>query len=318
MNMRANRTRIRRIAIAGTCLALSLRADGAAGQSDDDLAPLPVAEPEHSAAMTALSAAVESARAKQLLVQQQATGLAGERARARAALGGQVRALYRITHPGLSPAVGGMSAVLRHVGRVKRLRSLVTRQAQSLQALEQRAAALGVEATRATQDLEQAQLRLAALRAAPREELGQRDREASHYGLRIVDGSPITTFESQRGQLASPIAGDVHIVPGRVAESDGPGLHFQAPAGTPVRSVAAGRVAFADRYGGYGLLVILDHGASYYSAYGGLGAIEVQVGDDLDRQARIGAIGTDLSPPALFFEIRKGSRTLDPMGWLGY
>jgi len=63
--------------------------------------------------------------------------------------------------------------------------------------------------------------------------------------------------------------------------------------------------------------VILDHGDGYYTVYGGLGAVEVRVGDDLSRSARIGSIGTDFSPPALFFEVRKGTRTLEPRSWLG-
>jgi len=41
------------------------------------------------------------------------------------------------------------------------------------------------------------------------------------------------------------------------------------------------------------------------------------VGDDLSRDARIGGVGSDLTPNALFFEVRKGTRTLEPRAWLG-
>jgi septal ring factor EnvC (AmiA/AmiB activator) len=109
----------------------------------------------------------------------------------------------------------------------------------------------------------------------------------------------------------------VRIRVARRDESDGPGLELQAPAGTPVRAVAAGRVAFSDRYGSYGRIVILDHGDGYYTVYGGLGAVEVRVGDDLSRDARIGSVGSDFNPPSLFFEVRKGTRTLEPRSWLG-
>jgi septal ring factor EnvC (AmiA/AmiB activator) len=214
-----------------------------------------------------------------------------------------------------------MNAILRHVGRVKRLKRIVQREAHGLRSFERRAGELRAEAGRVVQELDQAQLRLAVLKAAPREVQAPSpasDREASHYGVRIVDGPAQSNLENERGRLASPVAGEVRIVPGRVAESDGPGLQFQAPVGTPVRAVAAGRVAFADRYGGYGQLVILDHGHGYYSAYGGLGSVDVRVGEDLLRHARIGNIGPDLTPPALFFEIRRGSRTLDPGSWFGY
>jgi septal ring factor EnvC (AmiA/AmiB activator) len=135
--------------------------------------------------------------------------------------------------------------------------------------------------------------------------------------MRVLDPSPTAGFEAERGKLGSPVTGDVRIAEGRRAESDGPGLEFQAPVGTPVRAVSAGRVAFSDRYGSYGRLVILDHGDGYYTVYGGLGAVEVRVGDDLSRQARIGSIGTDFSPSALFFEVRKGTRAMEPRSWLG-
>jgi murein DD-endopeptidase MepM/ murein hydrolase activator NlpD len=93
---------------------------------------------------------------------------------------------------------------------------------------------------------------------------------------------------------------------------------MQAPTGTPVRAAAAGRVAFSDRQGTYGRMVIVDHGNGYTTLYGGLGAVQVQVGDTLSQGARLGAIGNDFSPPALLFEVRRGSRSLPPRAWLGY
>jgi septal ring factor EnvC (AmiA/AmiB activator) len=259
---------------------------------------------------------IDAGRKQQQELERQAGELTVQRDLARRELSGQVRALYRITHPGMSPAMLGMGGILRHVGRVKRLRRIVERQALGLQGLETRAAGLRTETGNVTQSLEQAQLRLAALKAADEAEFAAGGDE--HYGLRILDEDPRDGFEAQRGRLSSPVSGDVRIVRGRLAESDGPGLEFQAPAGTAVHAVAPGRVAFADRYGGYGRLVVIDHGAGYYTAYGGLGTIEVRVGDQALRQARIGEIGNELSPSALLFEVRKGSRTLEPDSWLGY
>jgi septal ring factor EnvC (AmiA/AmiB activator) len=77
--------------------------------------------------------------------------------------------------------------------------------------------------------------------------------------------------------------------------------------------VAAGRVAFADSYGSYGRLVILDHGDRYYTAYGGFAAIDVQVGDEVSKSARLGT--ADAS--AVYFEVRKGTKTEDARAWLG-
>jgi septal ring factor EnvC (AmiA/AmiB activator) len=272
---------------------------------------------------------IEASSAKQERMEREVTELTAHRDRTRSGLRGQVRALYRITRSRFAPLSGGVEAVLRHVARVKRLRHVVEQQAQELGTLESRAQTLRARTGEVAHALQSARTRLSLLQstqgvsARPRAEIalaGENDNYAgnsSGYGLRLVDPAPVASFESERGNLASPVTGDVRIASGRRAESDGPGLEFQAPAGTPVRAVAAGRVAFSDRYGSYGRLVILDHGGGFYTVYGGLGAVEVRVGDDLSRQARVGSIGSDASPPALFFEVRKGTRTLEPRSWLG-
>lgn len=272
---------------------------------------------------------IEASTAKQDRFEHEVAELAGLREQTRHELRTQVRALYRVTRSGLAPLAGGMDAVLRHVARVKRLRRVVEKQALTLGSLESRQRSVSAERGRVSQALERTRARLATLQGSPKN--AARDlpsalpssgssyhaASAGEYGIRLVDPAPTVSFESERGNLASPVTGDVQISRGRRPESDGPGLEFQAPVGTPVRAVAGGRVAFSDRYGTYGRLVILDHGSGYYTVYGGLGSVEVRVGDDLSRQARIGSIGSDFNPSALFFEVRKGTRTLEPRSWLG-
>ena len=142
--------------------------------------------------------------------------------------------------------------------------------------------------------------------------------DAQPYGLRVVEGPPMHSFESLQGALASPVAGELRVADVRSPDGDGPALEFQAAPGTAVRAAAAGRVAFSDRRGGYGRLVILDHGDGFYTLYGGLGGVEVLVGDDLSEGARIGGIGADTTPSALTFEVRRGARALSPRTWLGF
>jgi septal ring factor EnvC (AmiA/AmiB activator) len=81
--------------------------------------------------------------------------------------------------------------------------------------------------------------------------------------------------------------------------------------------VFGGRVAFADRYGAYGRIVILDHGAHYYTVSGTLGGVDVRVGDEVSAGERIGSVGDDGHGPLLYFEIRHGSQTVAPQSWLG-
>jgi septal ring factor EnvC (AmiA/AmiB activator) len=280
--------------------------------------------------IAALLDAIEASTAKQERLEREAAELTAQRKATGRGLRDHVRALYRVTRSGLSPLAGGMDAVLRHVARVKRLERLIGRQAGRLSAIDGRSRALLAERATAGQALGQARERLAALQGgAPAQgtfdgvlsasSSGFREPadQGSFYGMRVTQPLPSASFESARGNLASPVTGDVQLVSAQRAESDGPGLEFRAPVGTAVRAVTAGRVAFSDRYGSYGRLVILDHGDGYYTVYGGLGAVEVRVGDDLSRSARIGSIGTDFTPSALFFEVRKGTRTLEPRSWLG-
>lgn len=276
---------------------------------------------------------VEVGSAKQERLDRELGDLSARHQTVTTSLKRQVRALYHLHRAG-APLAGGVDAVLRHVARVERLKRIVHRQSKELSGLSRKTGELRVETSRATQLLEQARTRLAELQNGQQAFAGntipsvnqviaanpstyRATEDNGFYGMRLVDPGPTTTFESQRGNLASPIRGDVRISVARRDESDGPGLELQAAAGTPVRAVAAGRVAFSDRYGSYGRIVILDHGDGYYTVYGGLGAVEVRVGDDLSRDARIGSVGSDFAPPSLFFEVRKGTRTLEPRAWLG-
>ncbi|MET0386642.1 MAG: M23 family metallopeptidase, partial [Polyangiales bacterium] len=110
--------------------------------------------------------------------------------------------------------------------------------------------------------------------------------------------------------------GEVRVADLPRSATEGPALSFEAPIGTPVYAAAAGRVAFSDVQG-EGRLVLLDHGNGYYTGYGGLGSVEVRVGDEVSTHARLGDIGRDGQPPALRFEVKQGTRVLQPRGWLG-
>jgi septal ring factor EnvC (AmiA/AmiB activator) len=124
-------------------------------------------------------------------------------------------------------------------------------------------------------------------------------------------------FQGSRGRLLFPVVGRAETRPARREGAGGPGLEIRVPLGTVVRAIFSGRVAFADRYGPYGRLVILDHGEHYYSVSGNLGVVDVKVGDDVSAGERIGTVGDDGQGAMLYFEIRHGTDTLAPGAWLG-
>lgn len=132
---------------------------------------------------------------------------------------------------------------------------------------------------------------------------------------------PAKPFASQRGKLPWPVRGRVlhgfgqSRAEGRMAWE---GLLIESTAGAEVRSVAAGRVAFADWLPHYGLLVIVEHGDGYLSLYGHNQALYKQLGEWVQRGERIAASGDSggQQRAALYFEVRKGKEPQDPRKWL--
>jgi septal ring factor EnvC (AmiA/AmiB activator) len=96
------------------------------------------------------------------------------------------------------------------------------------------------------------------------------------------------------------------------------GIEFEAELGDPVRAVAPGRVGYAGWFRGYGKLVILDHGADYFTVSGHLAEIAVSPGAAVAAGDPIGTVGDtgSLAGPRLYFEIRRGREPLDPDQWL--
>lgn len=92
------------------------------------------------------------------------------------------------------------------------------------------------------------------------------------------------------------------------------GVDLAAPKGTPIRVVSDGVVVFADRYAGYGNLVVVRHKQDYTTHYGHCDKINVRPGQKVKAGTIIGLVGsTGLSNgPHLHFEIRQGGKALDP------
>jgi murein DD-endopeptidase MepM/ murein hydrolase activator NlpD len=271
-------------------------------------------------------AATETARER---VDAETRALDARAAAARARLIREVRALYRLTRPGAAPVAAGFDGLRAHVARVKRLERLVTGQVAEIAGVASERQRLRAERERLDAELSDARSRVEDLRArddhaafapAYAAPIGASEVPGggSFYGLRIIDGPPVDPFAARKGNLASPVTGEVRVVDATSMDGHGAALRFQASAGTPVRAAAPGRVAFSDRREGYGRLVMVDHGDGFSTVYAGLGGVEVLVGDDLSQGARIGSVGGDEDPPALRFEVRRGDRALAPRAWLGF
>ena len=94
------------------------------------------------------------------------------------------------------------------------------------------------------------------------------------------------------------------------------GIDILSATGAPVRSVAAGKVVYAERFIGYGNVVLIDHQSGFYTLYGNLSDILVATGSRVEIFQQIGTVGGSVDGPILHFEVRKGGKPVDPLQWL--
>jgi septal ring factor EnvC (AmiA/AmiB activator) len=141
---------------------------------------------------------------------------------------------------------------------------------------------------------------------------------------RALEDFPVNSdqpFTAQRGQLAWPTTGRIVGDWGRSRVGSTltwNGVLIEAEAGTPVRAVYHGRIAFADWLNGLGLLVIVDHGDGYMSLYGHNQALLKESGDWVAPGETIAEMGDSGGQPraGLYFEIRRNGQPVNPHGWL--
>lgn len=96
------------------------------------------------------------------------------------------------------------------------------------------------------------------------------------------------------------------------------GVDVSAPAGTAITAPAAGRVAFAGRKLGDGLMVELDHGEGVVSRYAHCKTVRVKEGDFVsfgDMIATVGSSGLSTGPH-VHFEVLVRGRPVDPLKYL--
>lgn len=140
-----------------------------------------------------------------------------------------------------------------------------------------------------------------------------------------VLNSPFVPFPDKRGRLPWPIAGRVisgfglEVNPRFLTKTVNKGIAI-APAkpAAPVLAVHAGKIVFADYFNGYGNLLIIDHGLSYYSLYGHCSRFLVKAGDMVEAGQKIAVTGDtgSIQGECLYFEIRCKSQAEDPLKWL--
>lgn len=129
------------------------------------------------------------------------------------------------------------------------------------------------------------------------------------------------SFAKLKGRLRLPLQGDLTARYGSGRPEGGPswkGLFIRARQGSEVRSVAPGRVVFAEWLRGFGNLLIVDHGDDYLSIYGNNETLLKEPGDMVKTGDPLAAAGNSGGNPetGLYFELRHKGRPFDPMSWV--
>lgn len=234
------------------------------------------------------------------------------------------------------------------VRRVEQLRNQVALERDRLVVLQR-----GLRDSRAEKTVEESRLRI--LEQQQRQQLGRVQRETKLTQNKIARmrlseqqlSNTIASLELERrraianrpaasaprassairtndyGTLEWPVDGPLVYTFGRAVAANNTairwnGVGIRAAAGTPVKSVASGKVVSVRQLGTYGLTVIVDHGGGDYSIYGSLIKADVKEGQSVIRGQVLGGVGIsdpDL-PPHLHFEVRRGGPAVDPATWL--
>jgi len=285
-------------------------------------------------ALAALDRKIADLDASETAAKRELAGLGGRVADAHARVVTRGRGFYRMTRAGMLAIGGGFDALVTHAMHFERARRSLQAELGAERALREHGADLARELERVARDrvaLGSQRSAMDAARLAMQDEERRRtafDRAfqttaasptdyVSVYGGASAERASGDAFASSRGRLLFPVMGKADARPAKREGTDGPGLEVRAPLGAVVRAVFGGKVAFADRYGAYGRIVILDHGDHYYSVSGNLSEVDVRVGDEITAGERVGTVGDDGEGPMLYFQIRHGAETLAPGAWLG-
>ena len=196
------------------------------------------------------------------------------------------------------------------------LAALATQQKQQQNALAQQQRAQEELIAELQQRQRSDQQRLQALEQS-REQLEQvisAIESALQADVQLIGLTPV------KSRLTWPAEGRVRKLFGQSRE--GPlrwkGVMIEGRNGQPVRTIADGRILFADWLRGFGLVTVIDHGEGYMSLYGHNQSLLKDVGEEVKMGEEIALMGQSggRSDAALYFEIRYRGDAQNPTRWI--
>jgi murein DD-endopeptidase MepM/ murein hydrolase activator NlpD len=96
------------------------------------------------------------------------------------------------------------------------------------------------------------------------------------------------------------------------------GLDIVADVGAPVLAPAKGRITRIFENGGYGLMVVVDHGRGLQTRYGHLSRAVVRVGQTVERGDKIAEVGETgvVTGPHLHYEVHLNGVPVNPLRYI--
>ena len=125
-------------------------------------------------------------------------------------------------------------------------------------------------------------------------------------------------FAQAKGKLIWPVQGRIKLKFNLHVHPPSRGIGIACTKYAPVRAVFWGKVVHNDILRGFGKVVIISHGKSYYSLYAFLAKTRIRLGQNVKQGEVIGRAGfyPKLKSYGLYFELRFGSKPINPLLWL--
>ncbi|AWS49967.1 MULTISPECIES: murein hydrolase activator EnvC [Providencia] len=208
------------------------------------------------------------------------------------------------------------------------LESTLKEDQKNLAVLKQNEARLRDKIARAEREAKARAEREAKEAARIRAQVAEKERQAKQKGSTYKPSESERSLMSRTGGLGRPAGQAIWPVRGSLLHNYGDvisselrwkGMVIAANEGTQVKAIADGRVLLADWLQGYGLVVVVEHGKGDMSLYGYNQSALVNVGQEVRTGQPIALVGSSggQERPALYFEIRRQGKTVNPRPWLG-
>jgi len=127
------------------------------------------------------------------------------------------------------------------------------------------------------------------------------------------------SIKKAMGTLPFPVVGQLAEQYGQATDAGltSKGITIKTRSGAQVVAPFEGRVVFAGQFRGYGQLLIIEHSEGYHSLLAGMGRIDGVIGQRVLGGEPVGVMGNaDTGDPALYVELRRDGRSINPLPWL--